>query len=83
MYRAVSDTAKYGGMKIGPMIVDDHVEENMRKALKAVQDGSFAKMWIAEAKAGMKEFDALLSECENLEVEKVGKKVRQMSGLEK
>ena len=83
MYRAVSDTAKYGGMKIGPMIVDDHVEENMRKALKAVQDGSFAKMWIAEAKAGMKDFDALMSECENLEVEKVGKKVRQMSGLEK
>lgn len=83
MYRAVSDTAKYGGMKIGPMIVDDHVEDNMRKALKAVQDGSFAKMWIAEAKAGMKDFNALMEECENLEVEKVGKNVRQMSGLEK
>jgi ketol-acid reductoisomerase len=55
----------------------------MRKALKAIQDGSFAKMWIAEAKAGMKDFNALMAECENLEIEKVGKNVRQMSGLEK
>jgi len=82
MYRAVSDTAKYGGMSIGPMIVDDHVEENMRKALKAVQDRSFAQQWIEEAKAGMKNFDRLMAECESLEIEKVGKRVRQMSGLE-
>jgi ketol-acid reductoisomerase len=82
MYRAVSDTAKYGGMAIGPDIIDDHVEENMRKALKAVQDGSFARRWIGEYEAGAKEFARLMKECENLEVEKVGKKVRQMSGLE-
>ena len=82
MYRAVSDTAKYGGMAIGPDIIDDHVEENMRRALKAVQDGSFARRWIGEYEAGAKEFTRLIEECENLEVEKVGKKVRQMSGLE-
>jgi ketol-acid reductoisomerase len=82
MYRAVSDTAKYGGMAIGPDIIDDHVEENMRRALKAVQDGSFARRWIGEYEAGAKEFTRLMEECENLEVEKVGKKVRQMSGLE-
>ena len=82
MYRAVSDTAKYGGMAIGPDIIDDHVEENMRRALKAVRDGSFARRWIGEYEAGAKEFARLMEECENLEVEKVGKKVRQMSGLE-
>ena len=82
MYRAVSDTAKYGGMAIGPSIVDDHVEENMRRALKAVQDGSFAKRWIDEYAAGSTEFRRLVEECESLEIEKVGKKVRQMSGLE-
>ena len=82
MYKAVSDTAKYGGMKVGPMIIDDHVEDNMSKALKAVQDGSFARMWINEANSGKKEFYKLLEECENLEIEKVGKQVRQMSGLE-
>jgi len=83
MYKAVSDTAKYGGMAIGPTIVDDQVEENMRKTLKAVQDGSFAKQWIEEYAAGSKNFDRLMAECETLEIEKVGKKVRRMSGLEK
>jgi len=83
MYRAVSDTAKWGGMTVGPMIVDDHVEENMRKALKAVRDGSFAKAWIAESKAGAKKFDELMAECDDLEIEKVGRQVRRMSGLEK
>jgi hypothetical protein len=82
MYRAVSDTAKYGGMAIGPMIIDDHVEDNMRKALYAIQDGSFARQWIEEAEAGLEEFDRLMLECESLEVEKVGKEVRRMSGLE-
>lgn len=83
MYRAVSDTAKYGGMAIGPDIIDDHVEENMRKALKAVQDGSFARRWIAEYDAGAKEFARLMEECESLEIERVGREVRRMSGLEK
>jgi ketol-acid reductoisomerase len=83
MYAAVSDTAKFGGMSIGPKIIDDRVEENMRKALKAVQDGNFAKGWVDEFEAGSKEFWRLYEECKNLEIEKVGKKVRQMSGLEK
>lgn len=83
MYRAVSETAKYGGMAVGPTIIDDSVEENMRKALKAVQDGSFARQWINEAESGFKEYNRLLEECENLEIEKVGREVRRMSGLEK
>jgi ketol-acid reductoisomerase len=83
MYRAVSDTAKYGGMAIGPSIVDDRVEENMRKALKAVRDGSFAKQWIDEYAAGSKEFRRLVEECEGLEIEMVGREVRKISGLEK
>jgi len=82
MYRAVSDTAKWGGLTLGPKIIDEHVEKNMRKALKSVQDGSFAKAWIAESKSGAKKFDELMAECDSLEIEKVGKKIRQMSGLE-
>jgi ketol-acid reductoisomerase len=83
MYRAVSDTAKWGGLTLGPMIIDDHVEENMKKALKAVQDASFAQAWIAESKSGAKKFDELMEECDALEIERVGKKIRKMSGLEK
>ena len=83
MYKAVSDTAKYGGMAIGPKIVDDHVEANMRKALRDVQSGAFAREWMEEYKEGSKNFRRLVEECEALEIEKVGKQVRQMSGLEK
>jgi ketol-acid reductoisomerase len=82
MYAAVSDTAKFGGMTVGPMIIDDRVEDNMRVALKAIQNGEFAKGWVADYDAGSKEFSRLYEECKNLEVEKVGRKVRQMSGLE-
>lgn len=82
MYKAVSDTAKYGGMSVGPKIIDDHVEENMKRALKSVQDGTFADNWIQEYKAGSKHFRALVEECKNLEIEKIGKKMRKMSGLE-
>ena len=83
MYRAVSDTAKWGGLTIGPRIVDDHVEDNMRQCLKEVQSGKFAKDWIAEYKAGSKKFKALMDEVDALEIERVGKQIRKMSGLEK
>jgi ketol-acid reductoisomerase len=83
MYAAVSDTAKFGGMTMGPMIIDDHVEENMLAALKAIQNGEFAKSWVDDYNAGSKKFSRLYEECKNLEIEKVGKRVRQMSGLEK
>jgi ketol-acid reductoisomerase len=83
MYRAVSDTAKWGGFVVGPKIIGDQVEQNMRKALKAIQDGSFAQEWVKESKSGAKKFEELMAECDDLEIEKVGKKIRKMSGLEK
>lgn len=83
MYRAVSDTAKYGGMAVGPLIVDDHVEENMRRALREVQDGSFAKRWIEEGARGLPELRRLMAECEASEIERVGQEIRRMSGIER
>lgn len=83
MYRAVSDTAKYSGLHVGPQIVDDHVEENMKRALKAVQDGSFAKRWIDEGARGQPELKRLMAECDALEIERVGREIRRMSGIEK
>lgn len=82
MYRAVSDTAKYGGMTVGPLIVDNHVEENMRKALEAVQNGSFADRWVEESRNGFPELRRLMAECEVSEIEKVGQRIRRMSGVE-
>lgn len=82
MYRAVSETARYGGLSVGPSIIDDHVEENMRRALRAVRDGSFAERWIDEYEGGCSELRALLEECEDLEIERVGREVRRMASYE-
>ncbi|MEM1563504.1 MAG: ketol-acid reductoisomerase [Candidatus Bathyarchaeia archaeon] len=83
MLQAVSDTAKYGGLTVGPKVIDSHVKENMRRAVENVKNGAFAKEWIKEHKEGEKRLKALMQEIESHELEKVGRFIRKMSGLEK
>ena len=52
MHYSISDTAEYGSIAVGPRVVDSHVKENMKKVLTAIQDGSFAREWIAEMDRG-------------------------------
>src|SRR6476619_5331412 len=40
----------------GPRVIDAHAREQMQQVLSEIQDGSFAKKWIAEADAGFPEF---------------------------
>lgn len=82
MLRAVSDTAKYGGLTVGSKVIDEHVKENMRKAVKEVQSGKFAEEWIEEHKSGEKNLKALMEEIEEHPLEKVGKFIRKTSGIE-
>jgi len=79
MLRAVSDTAKYGGLTAGPKVIDAHVKENMRKAVKYVQSGQFAKEWIEKKET----LDTLMKEIEEHQIEKVGKFIRKTAGIEK
>jgi len=79
MLRAVSDTAKYGGLTVGPKVIDAHVKENMRKAVKYVQSGQFAKEWIEKRE----NLDDLMKEIEEHQIEKVGKFIRKTAGIEK
>ncbi|MBS7615457.1 ketol-acid reductoisomerase [Candidatus Bathyarchaeota archaeon] len=83
MLRAVSDTAKYGGLTVGPKVIDKHVKENMQKAVKTVQNGSFAKEWVEEHRSGEKMLKALMEEIEEHPLEQVGKIIRKTSGIEK
>jgi len=83
MLRAVSDTAKYGGLTVGPEVIDEHVKENMKKAVEDVRSGKFAKEWIEEHKTGEKRLKALMEEIEQHELEKIGKFIRKMAGIEK
>jgi ketol-acid reductoisomerase len=83
MHQFVSDTAKYGDLTRGPRIVDQHVRDNMKQVLKEVQDGTFAKQWIDENKAGQKNYKRLMQEDLDQTIEKVGKELRgRMSWLQ-
>ncbi len=83
MLKRVSDTAKYGGLAVGPKIIDERVKENMRKAVKLVQNGKFAEEWIKEGKEGFKTLNALMKEIEEHQIEKVGKFIRKTAGIQK
>ncbi|MEM2937217.1 MAG: ketol-acid reductoisomerase [Candidatus Bathyarchaeia archaeon] len=83
MLRAVSDTAKYGGLTVGPKVIDDHVKENMKKVVETVQSGEFAKEWIGKSDRAREVLDALIKEVESHQIEHVGKFIRKMAGIEK
>ena len=59
MRYSVSDTAEYGDYTRGPVVVDERVKDNMREVLARIQDGSFAREWIAENDEGRPRFDRL------------------------
>ena len=75
---SVSDTAEMGDYTAGPKIVDDHVKDAMRKLLKDIQDGTWAREWILENQAGRPNFLAMRRQAADSELEVVGKKLRAM-----
>lgn len=84
MYQKVSNTAKYGGLTVGSKIITNETKKTMRQILKRVQDGSFAKEWIREFSSNRsRKLKSLMRELNNLQIEKVGKKIRRLAGLEK
>jgi ketol-acid reductoisomerase len=79
---SVSDTAEYGDYVSGPRIVDEHVRTTMRQVLSEIQDGSFARRWVAENAAGRPEFERLREQDRNHQIEQVGAHLRsQMAWL--
>ncbi|MDQ3696107.1 MAG: ketol-acid reductoisomerase [Chloroflexota bacterium] len=78
MRYSVSDTAEYGDYTAGPKIVDDHVREQMQGLLDRIQDGSFAKEWLAENANGRQGFLDMRTAHEESELETVGADLRSM-----
>ena len=77
MHQFISETAKYGDLTRGPRVVDARVKKEMRKILTEVQDGTFARQWIAEnEKHGKRRYNKLLKADMNRPIEKVGAKLR-------
>jgi len=78
MWNSVSDTAEYGGLAVGPEIVDEGVRENMDEALEQVQNGEFAREWIAENQAGRPSYTQLHRADRNHDIEEVGARLRAL-----
>jgi len=78
MRYSVSDTAEYGDYSRGPRVIDEHVRATMKQILKEVQDGTFAKQWIAENEAGRPNFKKMRETEAALPIEIVGKQLREM-----
>ena len=72
MNSSISDTAEYGGITRGKRIIDKHVEDEMRKALKEIQSGQFHREWQKEAEAGFPTLSKLREEEKHLPIEKIG-----------
>ncbi len=76
MHRFISETAKYGDLTRGPRIVDERVKNQMRKVLKEVQSGKFARQWIKENQSGKANYQRLLDADVDRQIEKVGATLR-------
>ena len=76
MHQFISDTAKYGDLTRGPRIVNKTTKKEMKKVLKEIQDGKFARQWMKEAKSGMKKYKKLMNQDLKHPIEKVGVKLR-------
>ena len=78
MRYSISETAEYGDYTRGPVVVDEHVKDQMRGVLKQIQDGTFAREWILENQAGRPSFNALRRMNEEHPIEQVGAELRGM-----
>jgi ketol-acid reductoisomerase len=78
MRRRVSNTACYGDLTRGKRIITEKTRKEMKKILKEIQKGKFAKEWIKENETGRANFNRLLKEGDEHRIEQVGKQLREM-----
>ncbi len=78
MRRRVSNTACYGDLTRGPMIITQKTRKTMGKILKEIKSGKFAREWIKENEGGRPVFNKLLDDAQKHSIESVGSKLREM-----
>ena len=78
MHHSISDTAEYGDYVTGPRVINDESRKAMQKVLEEIQDGTFARNWILENKAGLPFFLARRRQSHEHQVEQVGDSLRKM-----
>jgi len=78
MWYSVSNTAEYGGMTVGPRVINDESRLAMYEALERIQNGEFAKDFVLEKKANNPVLKAMERQDREHPVEEVGRKLRAM-----
>ncbi|MCP4219121.1 MAG: ketol-acid reductoisomerase [bacterium] len=78
MRYSISNTAEYGDYITQGKVITEESKKNMKKILLDIQDGTFAKNWILEKKAGMPTMNAMRKNENKHLIEKVGKELREM-----
>ena len=79
MWNRVSETARYGGLTRGTMVMNSDNKDNMKKVLAMIQDGTFNEEWVSEYKKnGRNSFDRYMKQIDDHQIEQVGKRMRKM-----
>ncbi|MDD3041400.1 MAG: ketol-acid reductoisomerase [Methanosarcinaceae archaeon] len=76
MWHSVSNTAEYGGMTVGPQIINDESREAMYLALDRIQNGEFAREFILEGMTNHPVLKAMERQEQEHPLEIVGKQIR-------
>ena len=78
MRYSISNTAEFGDYVSGPRVINEQSKAEMKKILKEIQDGTFAKNFILERKAGYVKMNAERNMTANSLITKTGEKLRAM-----
>lgn len=78
MRYSISNTAQYGDMTRGPMVVNDETKQRMQRLLADIQSGAFARDWMKEARTGRGRFQQLNEAAREHPIEQVGQRLRGM-----
>ena len=78
MRHSISDTAEYGDYTRGPRVVNDQTKQEMKRILKEIQSGQFAKEFILENQVGRPVLEMFREHEKEHPIEQVGKRLRDM-----
>ena len=78
MRHSISNTAEYGDLTRGKRVISQETRKAMREILGEIQDGTFAREWIAENRAGQENFQRMRAEQAGRQIEAEGKELRSM-----
>ena len=79
MYNRVSETARYGGLTRGPIVIDEASKKKMKRVLDEIQSGTFAEEWVSVyEKDGKNSFETFMKKIQGHDIERVGIEMRKM-----